>query len=144
MGHLFSLLISLALGITGLGLGAKRMWFLSSAERTSGVVEDLEGYNSRCGGKNSKYDCTKFSAAVKFTSKTGSAGHLTVDAGSTRGNDQSTTHASRPVGSNVAIVYDPNDVTEAFEDSFMALWMWPAGSLGASVLFLVSALRRRR
>jgi len=143
MRVLFNLVISVVLFAVGAVVGVKRAIFLMGAERGVGVVQQMHAANAECGGKH-KYACTRFTGDVRFVSKAGAEGNLSVSGGSVRGYDKPLTDSLLRPGSQVPVVFKPNDVKYAFRDTFVDLWMLPLGSLGGSGVFFLSALVRRR
>ncbi len=142
MKHLFSIVLSIGLFLFGAGMSVKRGLFLMSAERANGQVESLTASNDRCGSKNSKHDCTKFSAKVNYSSAAGARGVISVAAGDARGYNQPVTRAALQPGSSVPVIFSSSDVTYAFRDTFFDIWVIPLGSLFGSGIFFVGALRR--
>lgn len=121
-----------------------RINFLSSAERTTGKVISLSSHNDRCGGRRSRYACTKYDATVRFSA--GGQGYsYSIGAGSARGYDKPTNLADRKVGQSVATVYNPKNPKEVYEDTFMGVWGLPFMIfIGQIISFFVSFTEPRR
>ncbi len=144
MRFLFMLALAAVCFVVGVGVSAKRAWFLLGAERTNGSVSQLHASNSRCGSKNNKYDCTQYDASVSFSSADGKKGMISVSAGSARGYNQPESKASLAIGAPIPVIYNPSDIADAFHDSFAALWGFPLGSFVGSGFFGLAAIGRRR
>ena len=143
MKRLFSVFLSIGLFVFGAGLGVKRGFFLLSAERTTGSVEAISASNGKCGSKSNKHDCTHFSANVVYSATNGTKGRISVGAGDARGHNQSVTLASLKPGTPVPVIYSPSDISNAFHDTFLDLWMIPLGSLLGSGFCMIGAIRQR-
>lgn len=107
------------------GFVVDRCIFLHTAEHTIGRVLALNSYDSRCGRRRSRYNCTKFDATVEFSTKAAARYTLEVSAGSARGYHQPLSSASLRVNEGVPVVYDPNKPTRAYEDSLWGVWGTP-------------------
>ena len=131
-------------------LAATRYAFLQTAEYTTGHVSSVSANNSRCSKKCGKrcrthYDCTKFSAHVSFVSTKGESGSLSIGAGTKRGHNQPTSMATYQVGRPVNVVYDPNDIDNCLQNSFMSLWGPSVIALVvAGILFIISLLEPKK
>ena len=117
------LVLGAVLVVVGLGWVANRMLFLASAERTVGHVTEVSGRNSRCGGRRSKYNCTRFDANVEYVVG-GSPLTLEIGAGSTRGHGKPTSTADYHEGQSITVVHGPGG-RPAYQDTFFAVWGGP-------------------
>jgi hypothetical protein len=138
--------IAVIAAVVGTGLSFERAWFVLTADRVDGTIVAIDAADSRCGGKHS-YDCTKFTAKVRFEPKGKGSSYTSVSAGNVGGHGQSASMATRKVGARVPVLYDDGDPSEACENTVMAVWGWPLGAFGISGLLAVSSLfepRRRR
>lgn len=131
-------------------LAATRYAFLQTAEYTTGQVSSVIANNSRCSRKCGKrctrhYDCTKFSAHVSFLSAKGETGHLAIGAGTSSGHNQPISRATYQVGRPVDVAYDPNDINNCLQNSFMSLWGPSVIALVvAGILFFISLLEPKK
>lgn len=128
------------------GLVIHKLLFLQTAERTNGVVENITSSNGRCGKKrrSSSYNCTHFTAQVRFSTRSGEVHQLSIGAGSRRGHDQPMSNASYQVGKAVAVIYDPHHPETAYHDSFFALWGIPIFVLVFQVATLAASFGEPR
>ena len=125
---IFALIALLILPVLGYFV-VDRIQFLSRSERVDGYVSVVTAQNSSCKGSGkraSRYSCTQFSARVPFAPLSGGKpGQLSLSAGSSRGHNQPTTLAGYKPGQKVPVVYDPKDISIAYEDSFFGVWGLP-------------------
>lgn len=120
--------------------------FTLTAEHAVGRITEMRRSNGHCGSK-SRYPCTHFQAAVGYHTASGEAREAVLSAGSARGDNQPLGMASRRVGQQVPLLYDPDDPSEFMEDSSEGLWLAPTGLMGmggfAIVLSFFKRIRRR-
>ena len=101
----------------------ERIIFLSMAQHTTGTVTNLTRYNDRCGGRKSRYSCTKFKAVVQYKGlKDGKTYTLNIEAGSSRGYDVPISFAKYHIDGYAPIVYSTNKPSKAYEDTFTGVW----------------------
>jgi hypothetical protein len=112
-------LFVLAAGLLVLGLSmvVDRMLFLSRAQTTVGHVIGVSAENARCGGRRSRYACTRFRAAVEYRINGGAPRRKTFSAGRKRGYDQPVSYARHPPGSTVRLLYDPRNTQRVYRDT---------------------------
>lgn len=117
--------ISLVLLVVVAGYAIERLAFLKRAEHTTGTVINVTSYNSRCGGRRSRYSCTKFNASVDFLTRESSKYTLKISVGSSRGHNQPLEYADVKVNGQVPVVYDPQNPSKAYEDTTWGVWGTP-------------------
>jgi hypothetical protein len=139
-------IVALVLAVVAVGAGIDRALFVARAQKTAGNVVAVSATNDRCGSRRrSRYECTKFSAAVEFATSRGATATHHMYAGSSRGHDGPVSKATVHPGDVVPIVYDPKDPERSYEDRTQAIWGFPGGSaLLAALMFLMSLTDRRR
>jgi preprotein translocase subunit SecF len=130
-----------------LWLVVDRTMFLWSAEETIGTVVELSGRNDRCGGRKTRYSCTKFSAQVHYETQRGSTHTLQISAGSARGHDQPASSARVQKDGPVSVVYAPDQPTRAYENTLFGVWGMPFFAGFAQIATFLGSLtegRKRR
>jgi hypothetical protein len=115
-------LISLVLLVVVAGYAIERLMFLKRAEYTTGKVIDVTSYNGRCGGRKSRYSCTKFNASVEFLTGERSRYTFRISAGNARGHNRPLEDAKVVVDDQVPVVYDPRNPSKAYENTTWGVW----------------------
>jgi hypothetical protein len=133
----------LALALAAM-LGLRQAKFLADAEKAMGEVTTISRSNSRCGRKNHRYGCTEFAAVVVFTARSGQTGSITVPAGSTRGLDMPSSNADYRAGDTVPIIYDPDHMDRAYQNTTWGIWSAPLIALIVHLATLVGSMTERR
>ncbi|MEZ0259766.1 MAG: DUF3592 domain-containing protein [Alphaproteobacteria bacterium] len=124
--HPVIFLVSFALLLAAIGFAAQRVIFLQSARRIEGKVISVTGKDSRCGGRRTRYNCTRFEAKVEYTpQETGRTYQIALDAGTTRGHYMPVDHATHRQGQAVKVAYAPDAPDTAYEDTFWGIWGTP-------------------
>jgi hypothetical protein len=128
------------------GYVINRLIFINNSERTTGIVENITGSNSRCrSGRKSRHNCTKFNATIRFNPLNESKEYrLELSAGSSRGHNQPISDASYQIGESVPVVYDPDAPDNVYLDSFYGLWATPIYLFVLQIISFVSSLMEPR
>lgn len=141
------LVVSAVLLLVAIGLGIERTLFVLGSAASEGKVARIDSENSRCGSKKSRYDCTVFSAMVQYAIPSGAILAIRVGAGSTRGNNQPSSSASRSIGDRVGVLYSEKNPVKAYENTIFGVWGAPLIAVGAQIATMLGSLtegRRRR
>jgi hypothetical protein len=124
--------LGVLIGLFGLGWSAKTAWFVVTSEPLMGEVTSVYECTIRSRRRSRTAQC----AQVHWKTPVGYVGSLELK-------------PSRGflVGSEVPLLYDPDNQGDVRQDTFNALWLFPSICLGMGGLFTVvgavGILRRR-
>jgi hypothetical protein len=133
---------SVALAVVVVYFVLDRTVFLVRAERTTGVVTEVHGVNTRCGRKR-KHNCTRFTARVRFTAQIQEY-TFSVSAGSARGHRQPLSRADYDVGESVPVVYNPGRPEQAYRDAFWDVWGTPVLAFFFQIAALLGSFQEKK
>jgi hypothetical protein len=120
-----------------------RVKFLTSAQQTYGVVQQLRAENDRCGRKRSRHNCTKFRAMLSYDVQ-GRQYQIEVSAGSTRGHNQPVSYADYGVGQTEVVAFDPRQPSHAYRNKLWDIWGAPIATFLIQIATFVASINERR
>ena len=138
--------LSMILLLVAGAFALERLRFLRQAEKVQGTVTQImasDGKSSGGKGRRSQ-DCTRFTAEIRFATRSGGTGRISIGAGSSRGHGQSISHADYRVSQTVPVVYDPRNMAKAYQNSLMGVWDIPIYILVAQFSALIASLSEAR
>jgi formylglycine-generating enzyme required for sulfatase activity len=135
----FYLCIALVLCPLLAGVVIDRAHFAVVSSATAGVVVVVTARNDRCGGRRSRYACTKFSATLRYEAR-GSSYFIDVSAGRVRGHDQPVSLSDYRVGQHEKVSYNPRKPSEAYRNTFWDIWGEPVGIFFLQICAFLGAI----
>jgi hypothetical protein len=138
-----SLFFKLSMGILVIVgvMAIERTVFLLRAERTIGDVTHVTAHNSRCSSRYSRYDCTLYSALVRYVVDDVPY-FLQLFAGEERDRNRPTTLARYQVGQQVSLIFDPRRPATAIRNTFSDLYAGPGSAFVMLMVFLAASFRQ--
>ena len=120
-----------------------RTYFEIVALETTGTVERIWGRDDRCGTKRRRYDCTKFTAAVRYEVQGAEYG-IDVSAGTARGHGEPISQSDYRVGGGVMIAYNPRKPGHAYRNTFWDIWGAPVLTFFMQICAFFGGLKEKR
>lgn len=130
--------------VAGALLGLRQADFLLGAEKATGKVSSISKRNDECGRRRDRYDCTRFTAKVRFASQSGQTGNISVAAGTARGHNAPVSKAQRREGDPVRVIFDPGYLARAYENTTWDVWGAPLFALIVHVAMLIGSMTEQR
>jgi len=109
-----------ALAVMVLVVAERTVWVIR-AERTVGEVTSVTARNARCSHRRTRYNCTVYSAVIRYMVKDAPYS-LHVNAGKETGHNRPTTLAEHQVRQRVKVIFDPGRPATAFRDTLAEIY----------------------
>lgn len=120
-----------------------RIDFVRSSKKTPGTVQDVRAHNDRCGGRKRRYDCTKFTATLRYNVDEGTY-QIDVSAGSVRGHDRPISAADHRFHEQVQVAYDSRQPSRAYRDTLWDIWGAPLITFFVQICMLFGGFTEKR
>jgi hypothetical protein len=117
----------------------ERINFINKGLDTTGTVVKISSYNARCGGRRSRYSCTRFRAHVEYFDLKKVGYVLSIGAGTAGGYDRSNDNADVKIAGKIGIKYDPDNPSKAYENTLWGIWGGPIMLLIVQISTLVTS-----
>lgn len=112
--------------------------FVLNSRPVVATVEQVSARNARC-GKRGRRTCTKFEATLKYP-VSGVDYRIDVNAGRTRGHNQSVEHASYRSWDQVELLYDSRRPQRAYRDTTWDIWHVPILMLLVQIAAFIASM----
>lgn len=114
-----------------------------------GKVENVTAYNGRCSRWSWKhrtyYDCTKFTAIIWFDTLPPPIHSIfNLSWWSKRWRNQPISYSSRQIWDPTRVIYDPNKLSRAYEDTIWWIWWVPFMNFIIQLSFLFWAFSEKK